>query len=234
MHLLARSAAVVLTLHLVFGAEWVDAAYTYRVSAAATADDEWLALLFALQGIANRDRPVLFLDTGALDEDFPGSDQAWMRRMTQDGTDFHNVTGGLCGLVAHPVVTNASKSAVVYTSGSFGMHPALTAAGQLHSLPVSTALAERFECLAAMPVALNLTSVPAMAHDKITATKWALVRTMPWPRCSAPDSPPHTHQTPTRFVFALVLYPTRPHTLISGPCCADEPLGMHIDTCACP
>ena len=144
------------------------------------------ALAFSLQGLANRGpgEPRLFINTSALDFDFPGSDDAWRRYLAAD----YNVTwerevDGLCALVQR--FRGVARGLVVYPDDGWSVFVALTMAGLDDLLPASTALLRAFPCLAAaLPVARDFTANATLQWpDKMAAHRWAVAHLLP--RCSA-------------------------------------------------
>lgn len=151
-------------------------------------DYELQALVYSLQGIANRGTPRLFYDTGSLDLDYPDSDRQWAQYLSAEkGVVFTTISSGdVCALVrafasgADAVV----NTTVWYASDGFSIYPALTAAGVYDALPVSAGLAARYPaCLdpaVAPPTALNLTTL-GWANE-FDGYGWAMEHLLP--RCA--------------------------------------------------
>lgn len=139
------------------------------------------ALVFALQGLVNRDLPRLFLDVGSDDFDNPESSQQW-RSVLESGNFTPEVAfdtslpPDLCALIAHFLEVTAG-GAIIYASDGFSIYPALTLSGLHGHLPVSEAILEEHTCLRQLPIAEDL-----RAHawnDTYSAHRWAIDNLLP-------------------------------------------------------
>ena len=140
-------------------------------------------LLYTIQGLVNRDAPMLFFDTGTADMDFPQSDQIWAKYLTKERNVHFNtsVTPTLCHLIAHFQSTMDWKT-VVYRDDTYSSHLAATVAG-IHGnyLPASNAVMARHSCLKTLPIGKDFISI-AKQHffNKTTAYRWAIVNLLPY------------------------------------------------------
>lgn len=132
------------------------------------------ALVYSLQGLANRDAPRLFFDNGRLNVDFPQSDAVWKEYLERErGVEFATpgLAPDLCVLVtAYGGGSGAFQGAVRYVSDGVSVFVAMTMSGARRALPVSARLAEAFPCLGELPV---MVEVPPFS-TKYDAYEWAL------------------------------------------------------------
>ena len=147
------------------------------------------ALVFALQGLVNRDSPSLFIDVGVDDFDFPQSEETWRQLLAHGGQgsdkgpsvtwEVPQVAPQLCALVDR--FANATNgSLIVYPSDGFSVYVALTMSGIIGHLPASAAVLERHPCLQKMSVAEDLRK--HSWGDTYVAHRWSIDNLLP--RCN--------------------------------------------------
>ena len=147
--------------------------WVWNVSTGVAGNYEASALVFTLQGLANRNTPQLFLNTGAMDFDYPQSDVMWMDYLSKKyNAVFRRIEGDLCELVA-TFFPHAFDGIVLYNSDTFSVYVAMTIAGQRDLLPVSVRIRNTTSCLRSLPIKVDLTKNPAL-NSKLNATKWAM------------------------------------------------------------
>lgn len=149
---------------------------------------EETATTLAFQGIVNGAsdaQPTVFFDVGSLDFDWPEADLWWRQKL--DGESrvvFRDVQATLCGLVTGADPLHRVQGTVGYaaSSGPFGdgysLAIALTVAGQKAALPVTDAILARHECLRALPMIMDLRTVPQLAN-RPSAWRWAIDNLLP-------------------------------------------------------
>ena len=134
-------------------------------------------LVFTLQGLANREAPRVFFDTSNLDFDFPESDTVWKKYLETTRVAFQPIDGGVCGLVRALDVAGIFGGVVAYPDDGFSVFPALTIAGLRDLLPITSAHADKYPCLARLPVRADLR--PFAFTDKMAAHEWAVEHLLP-------------------------------------------------------
>ena len=150
-----------------------------------TVDYDTGILVATLQGLVNSqddDRPLLFVDSFDIFQDWVGADRYWIKYLRDTkGVRFTNISGsGLDGLLAH--TASVAGGAVLYGTPSAGGDPdgaryaALTLCGIEGLLPVTAALRAAHPALAALPVAHDLRG---QFNSSAAAYGWALKELMP-------------------------------------------------------
>lgn len=146
---------------------------------------------YALQGLLNsaagagtEGSPLLFLDTGRFNFDFPGSDSAWVDHLASSrGVVFGPPPPpSICGLVS--AAKSRINGIVAYPSDGFSVFPALTISGLDALLPISSECVALHPCLAAPSLGLQV-KVDLGAYnftDKLAAHRWAITNLLP--RCN--------------------------------------------------
>jgi hypothetical protein len=144
-------------------------------------DYEAQALLYTLQGLANRRRSRLLFNLGAENVDFPDSDTTWKKYFeTQRGVKFSTIEPDLCALVQHFASSGTFGGAVRYPSDGYSIFLAMTVSGLRDLLPVSNALAARY------PVCLGAAVLPTVQDlgaqhfaDEFAAWRWGIDTLLP-------------------------------------------------------
>lgn len=144
-------------------------------------DYEAQALLYTLQGIANRERPRLLLNLGKANVDFPRSDVTWKSWFEEHrNVSFTTIPPDLCALVEHFAHAEVFRGAVRYPSDGYSIFLAMTISGLRDVLPVSAALAARHpSCLgaSALPVQQDLGAL--RFTDEFAAYRWGIATLLP-------------------------------------------------------
>lgn len=184
MRLLATLAPVVLVVALCAAPVRGEDAWTLDI-AGVSYDEE--CLIYALQGLVNRDVPRLFLDTRALFWQYRPADQFWMGYLAEKKGHRFIPLEGLGPAIAH--FRQQVKGVVLYDPGrDASRYVALTLAGLRDLLPVTEAILRREtpalrgvhgwteDCFRGMPVVEDLRGRFA---DDASAYRWALDHLMP-------------------------------------------------------
>ena len=139
------------------------------------------ALLYTLQGLANRHHPRLLFNLGAENVDFPDSDATWKTYFeSQRNVTFATIDPDLCSLVQYFVGSGTFGGAVRYPSDGYSIFLAMTVSGLRDLLPVSAALAARYPaCLAdaALPAVEDLGKHQWL--DEFAAWRWGIDTLLP-------------------------------------------------------
>lgn len=112
---------------------------------------------------------------GAADQDFAGSDVAWMRHLATAKTVAFKplAENTVCGLMQH--FAGTIRGSVRYESDGYSIFVALTIAGLENLVPVSATLAAKYSCLASLRVVQTVHNFT----DEFAATEWAINNLLP-------------------------------------------------------
>ena len=152
-----------------------------RTQYAKCIDYEAQALLYTLQGLANRDEPRLLFNLGAENVDFPGSDETWKAFFEQHrNVTFRTVGPELCDLVTHFARAEVFGGAVRYPSDGYSIFLAMTVSGLRNLLPVSAALVARYpSCLGASTLTVRQDLGEHRFADEFAAWRWGIDTLLP-------------------------------------------------------
>ena len=141
------------------------------------------ATVFALQGLVNTNdsAPTLFMDSAYIDGLWGGADRWWASTLERTGQVRFTalLPSTLCGLWVGVQSAVNMRGIVLYDErAQHSLAIALSLSGLRRLLPVSNATLSKHRCLAALPVAFDLRTVPAMV-DRVRAWRWAISTLLP-------------------------------------------------------
>ncbi len=151
---------------------------------------ESVVALLAFAGIANRERPRVFMNSSseswATDTpvmwSYPEADSTWISYITEEvGIQFEHSNGSLCAILEKDETLSSSIRGIVMYEKSDRIDAlkwlAVSASGLLDGIPVTASLLSRWtSCLGHLPV---LMTIPSNFSDDLEAYDWGFRELLP-------------------------------------------------------